>query len=485
MIISTHELQTHEFANYEVMQMFVGRQQELNKLNQMYQSNRFEFAVIYGRRRVGKTTLIKEFCKGKKAIYFIAREANDLMNLENFSNDVFAVTSHESEGNVYFPNWEKAFDYIYKVSCNERLILVIDEYPYLAQSNRSISSILQAHIDMKLKESKLFLILCGSSMSFMEHQVLGYKSPLYGRRTAQFKIRPFTYYESAELLAGFNIEEQAILYGITGGVPDYLARIRLDLSIKENIKNLFLSESGHLFEEPANLLKQELRQPAIYNGIIAAIANGASKLNEIATKVGIENNKCAKYISALIALGIIKKDKPLTEDESRKSIYLLDDQMFRFWYRFIPGNMSSIAVGLSDIVYDKTVNPQLSNYMGLTFEQICTQYLIRENSKLSLPFVFGSIGRWWGNNPYKKRQEEIDIMAINGKDAIFGECRWRNEPVGINVFHELVEKSMLFKQYKNKYYYLFSKTGFTKELKDTCLKMNNLELVDLRKLYDK
>ena len=369
--------------------MFVGREQELKKLNEMYESGQFELAVIYGRRRVGKTTLIKEFCKGKKAIYFVACEANDLINLENFSTDVFAVTSKESEGSVYFPNWEKAFDYIYKISCNERIILVIDEYPYLAQSNRSISSIIQAHIDIKLKDSKLFLILCGSSMSFMEYQVLGYKSPLYGRRTAQFKIKPFTYYESAKMLKGFSPEEQAILYGITGGIPEYLARIRLDLSIKENVKNLFLSEFGHLFEEPQNLLKQELREPATYNGIIAAIASGASKLNEIATKNGIESNKCAKYISALITLGIIKKDKPLTEEDSRKSIYLLDDQMFRFWYRFIPGNMSSIVTGLSDIVYEKSITPQLPNYMGLAFEQICTQYLLRENAKLSLPFVFG------------------------------------------------------------------------------------------------
>jgi hypothetical protein len=464
--------------------MFVGRQQELKKLNAMYESGQFEFAVIYGRRRVGKTTLIKEFCKGKKAIYFVAREANDLINIENFSTDVFAVTSKESEGNVYFSNWEKAFDYVYKISCDERIILVIDEYPYLAQSNRAISSIIQAHIDMKLKDSKLFLILCGSSMSFMEYQVLGYKSPLYGRRTAQFKIKPFTYYESAKLLKGFSAEEQAVLYGITGGVPDYLARIRLNLSVKENIENLFLSESGHLFEEPLNLLKQELREPATYNGIIAAIANGALKLNEIATKNGLESNKCAKYISALMALGIIKKDKPLTENESRKSIYLLDDQMFRFWYRFIPGNMSSIATGLSDIVYEKAIVPQLPNYMGLIFEQICTQYFIRENAKLSLPFVFGRIGRWWGNNPEKKRQEEIDILAVDDENAIFGECKWKNEPTGIGVLNELVEKSGLFKQYKSKYYMIFSKSGFTKELEEVAAKMGNVGLVDLKKLYE-
>ncbi len=463
--------------------MFVGRHQELKKLNSMYESGQFEFAVIYGRRRVGKTTLIKEFCKGKKAIYFIAREANDVINIENFSSDVFGVTAKESQGNVYFSNWEKAFEYIYNISQDERVILVIDEYPYLAQSNRAISSILQAHIDMKLKDSKLFLILCGSSMSFMEYQVLGYKSPLYGRRTAQFKIKPFTYYESALLLEGFTIEEQAILYGITGGIPEYLSRVSLNMSLKENIENLFLSESGHLFEEPVNLLKQELREPATYNGIIAAIANGASKLNEIATKTGLESNKCAKYISGLMALGIIKKDKPLTEDEGRKSIYLLDDQMFRFWYRFIPNNMSSIATGLSDIVYDKAIAPQLSNYMEQIFEQMSAQYLMQENAKLSLPFVFGRIGRWWGNNPSKKRQEEIDILAVDEENAIFGECKWKNELVGIGVLNDLMEKSELLKQYKNKHYMLFSKSGFTNELVEAAEKMGNVELVDLKKMY--
>lgn len=463
--------------------MFIGRQQELKKLNKMYESGQFEFAVIYGRRRVGKTTLIKEFCKGKKAIYFIAREANDLINIENFSTDVFTVTSKESEGNVFFSNWEKAFEYIYRISCDERIVLVIDEYPYLAQSNRSISSIIQAHIDMRLKDSKLFLILCGSSMSFMEYQVLGYKSPLYGRRTAQFKIKPFTCFESAEFMNEFNYEDEAVLYGITGGIPEYLSRINQNLSVKENIKELFLNESGHLFEEPTNLLKQELREPATYNGIIEAIAKGASKLNEIATKNGIESNKCAKYISALMALGIVKKEKPLTEDESRKSIYLLEDQMFRFWYKFIPTNMSSIATGLSDIVYEKAIAPQLSDYMGQIFEQMCTQYLMKENAKPALPFVFGRIGRWWGNNPVQKRQEEIDILAVDEKNAIFGECKWKNEPIGIGVLNELIKKSENFKQYKNKYYMLFSKAGFTKELKDAVVSMENVGLIDLNKLF--
>ena len=184
-----------------------------------------------------------------------------------------------------------------------------------------------------------------------------------------------------------------------------------------------------------------------------------------------------------MALGIIKKDKPLTEDEGRKSIYLLDDQMFRFWYRFIPNNMSSIATGLSDIVYDKAIAPQLSNYMGQIFEQMCVQYLMRENAKLSLPFVFGRIGRWWGNNPVKKRQEEIDVLAVDDENAIFGECKWKNELVGIGVLNDLMEKGELLKQFKNKHYMLFSKSGFTNELVEAAGKMGNVGLVDLKGMY--
>jgi AAA+ ATPase superfamily predicted ATPase len=302
--------------------MFVGRNEELKKLNEMYLRDGYECAVIYGRRRVGKTTLIKEFIKDKKAVYFLAREANGAVNLTGFSNDVYAVTAKELKGNSFFGDWEKAFDYIYNVSKDERIVLVIDEYPYLAGGFRPISSILQAHIDNRFKNSKVFLILCGSSMSFMENQVLGYKSPLYGRRTAQFKISAFNFFESRCFLDSFDKEETAILYGVTGGLPEYLNKINPNKTGQENIIDLFLTPSGHFYEEPANLLKQELREPTVYNGIIEAIAGGASRLNEIATKCGIESNKCAKYLKSLISLGIVRKEIPVTEKASKKSIYI-------------------------------------------------------------------------------------------------------------------------------------------------------------------
>lgn len=458
--------------------MFIGREEELKTLNEMYDSDNYECAVIYGRRRVGKTTLIQEFIKDKKAIYFVAREANEVINLEGFSNDVYGVTAKELSRKSFFASWEDAFDYIAQISKNERLVLVIDEYPYLASSYRPISSILQAHIDSQFKDGKLFLILCGSSMSFMEEQVLSYKSPLYGRRTAQFKITPFNFFDSLPFFKTFSNEEKAVLYGITGGIPEYLIKINPSQSVSENIVNLYLKPSGFLFEEPTNLLKQELREPATYNGIIEAIAQGASRLNEIATKCGIESNKCAKYLSSLISLGIVKKEFPVTESKatSKKSIYRLDDMMFRFWYRFVFPNLSTIEAGLGTVVYDFDVEENLSAYMGLVFEDICTQYIFKEIRRNNLPFFPEKVGRWWGNNPKQRRQEEIDILAYRKNSALFCECKWKNSPVDRDVLDDLSEKINLF-GYENTWCWLFSKAGFTKKLADSVRTLDKVRLV--------
>ena len=456
--------------------MFYGRETELQKLSEMYLSNKFECVIIYGRRRVGKTTLIKEFMKNKKGIYFVARESNSQINLNRFSDDIYSVTAKELAGNAAFSDWEKAFDYIGEISKNERIILAIDEYPYLAQNYRPISSIIQAHIDNNLKGGKLFLILCGSSMSFMEYQVLGYKSPLYGRRTAQFKITHFSYFDSLPFLDNFTKQEKAVLYGITGGIPEYLSKINNDKPLKENIIDLFFTASGHLYEEPANLIKQELREPSTYNGIIEAVANGASRLNEIATKCGMESNKCAKYLTSLQSLGIIKKELPVTETTSKKSIYVLDDYMFRFWYRFVFPNMSAVISELGTKIYDYEVEPQLNAYMGLIFEEICKQYLLLQMKNNRLPFPIGKIGRWWGNNPKLKRQEEIDILLFNKNSAIFCECKWTNALVDIDVLNDLKEQSSLF-DYTDVQLYIFAKTGFTEKLIKEAENSDDIKLI--------
>lgn len=269
-----------------------------------------------------------------------------------------------------FHSYEELFSYIDTI-IQERMIIAIDECQYLAEGSRSISSILQSHIDHHWKESKLFLILCGSSMSFMENQVLGYKSPLYGRRTSQFKIKPFTFFEARENWHKFNKFEQALLYGVTGGIPEYMSRVRDELSADENIIELFFDSSGRMFEEPTNLMKQELRNCAIHNSVISAIATGSSRMNDIAAKVGEDSAACTNQIKTLISLGIVKEEVPgMEQEKSRKTVYSLEDTMFIFWYRFVMPNTSSIARGLGKQVYQAFVVSQLNDFLGLVFERI-------------------------------------------------------------------------------------------------------------------
>ena len=457
--------------------MFYGRKEELGALEDMYQSGNFEFAVIYGRRRVGKTTLIGEFIKGKKSYFFTASESTALVNLTQLS-----VCIGKSNTAPVYRDFESAFKAVFdQASGSERLIFVIDEYPYLADAWRGVSSLLQILIDHNRQSSKLFLILCGSSMSFMENQVLGSKSPLYGRRTAQFKVLPFNFFDSQPFYENFEPVDRALFYGFTGGVPEYLCKIRHDLSVGENIKKLFVQTSGFFFEEPSNLLKQELREPSVYNTLIQAVAGGASKLNEIATKTGMESNKCAKYLASLISLGLVKKETPYGEVKSKKSVYKLQDQMFRFWYRFLFPNMSAIAQGLGESVYEQDIAHEINAYMGLVFEDICVQWFYRQAKNNKLPFYVGNFGRYWGADPKTKTQIEIDVMAARREDALFAECKWQNAPVGVDVYFELRRKSEMF-GYESPHYFIFAKNGFTKNLEEIGLEDEYLRLVKLSEM---
>ena len=303
--------------------MFVGREKELEEMERYYNENAFHFAVFYGRRRVGKTTLINEFTENKRTIYFTAAETTAKENLELLSIQILSVLSPGAPKNP-FKSFNDAFDYCFRAALKKRLVLVIDEYPYLAESDRSVSSLLQAAIDRYRGKSRLFLILCGSSMSFMENQVLGYKSPLYGRRSSQFKIEPFKYYECVRMFPAFSDSDKITLYGICGGIPEYVTRINNRSTVRQNAENLFFNPSGRLFEEPSNLLKQELKTPQTYNGIIAAIASGASKVNEIASKAGIETSQCSNMLATLISLGIVRKN-------TRREIHRLPEKPFTGW----------------------------------------------------------------------------------------------------------------------------------------------------------
>ena len=440
--------------------MFYGRDNEIKKLNEIYNSGNFELAVIYGRRRVGKTTLIREFIKGKNTIFFAASESTSEDNLLSLSRCI----GGKNDAPVY-QDYESALSALFDKGADERLIFVIDEYPYLAESHKAISSLLQIAIDHNRDNTKIMIILCGSSMSFMENQVLGYKSPLYGRRTAQFKILPFNFFESLSFFNGFSTIDKAVLYGVTGGIPEYLNKVNPSKDVRANIIDLFLTPSGHFFEEPTNLIKQELREPSTYNVIVESIASGASRLNEIATKSKLESNKCAKYLSSLISLGLVRKEYPYGETVSKRSIYRLEDNMFRFWYRFVFTNISAITVGMGDAVYDNEVAPQLNAYMGLIFEDICKQWFFEQAKQNALPFFIGSVGRWWGTDARTRRQVEIDLMAVKQDNAIFAECKWKNAAVDIDVLDDLKQKSEMFPHLKP-HFYVFVKGDCAPKLRD-------------------
>ena len=455
--------------------MFIGRAREFKSLNSLYDSGKFEFVVLYGRRRVGKTELINHFIAQRPAIYFMGVESNAKQNLENFSKSIIEYASGIA-AETTFASFQAAIETVFKLSEKERIILAIDEYPYIARASKSLASTLQLLIDKYKKSSKMMLILCGSSMSYMEDHVLSYKAPLYGRRTAQIKLLPFDFEETCCYFKKYSAEDKALAYGIIGGTPQYILQMDDKLSVEDNIKNTYLNPSSSLYEEPTNLLKQEVREPAIYTAIITAIAAGASRMSEISNKVGEDTNVCSTYLKNLLSLGIIQKETPYGEKASKKSIYSIEDNMFRFWYRFVPENTSLIARGAADLVY-KRIEPHLSTYMEKVFEQICKQYLWKLLLTDKSPILFSSLGRWWGSDPVRKCQAEIDIMGEEDKNtALFAECKWTNEKTDSGVLETLIQRSELF-SYNKKHYYLFSKNGFTKGCMERAKEQSNISCV--------
>ena len=455
--------------------MFIGRERELKTLEQLYTSDRFEFAVVYGRRRVGKTALLNHFIGEKKAIYFMGVESNEKQNLENFSNSIMEYAMG-IPANTTFATFQDALEYVFRLAEKERVILAIDEYPYVARSSDSLASTLQRLIDKYKDHCRLMLILCGSSMSYMEDQVLAYKAPLYGRRTAQMKLQPFDFAETCRYLGNMSAEDKALIYGVVGGTPQYLLQMNGQQSMENNIKQAYLNPASFLFEEPTNLLKQEVREPAIYTAIITAIAGGASRMSEISSKVGEDTSICTAYLKNLISLGIVRKEIPYGEASSRKSIYAIEDNMFRFWYRFVLGNSAWIVRGAADLAY-RRIESHLTDYMGKVFEEICMQYLWKLLLTGESPVEFTSLGRWWGTDPQTRSQTEIDIMGEQDKTtALFGECKWTNEKVDVGVLDTLAHRSRLF-AYQNAQLYLFAKSGFTAGCEERARELGNVALV--------
>jgi AAA+ ATPase superfamily predicted ATPase len=462
---------------------------DLEYLNRLCRTDKFQFAVMYGRRRVGKTALLTEFIRDKPAIFISAQEYDSGTALSLFSEKAYRVFRMGSL--PPFSEWADAFAFVAKKAGRKRVIIILDEFPYLVAANKALPSIIQNAVDHVLSKTRIFLIICGSSISFMERGVLSEKSPLYGRLTSQMKIEPFDYAESALFFPHYKNEEKAAAYGFMGGIPHYLKFISDKKSLAENMTEAVLSKPSALYEEPRNLLKEELRQPIAYNSIIEAIATGRTKLNEIATKTNMPRDKCLKYIRSLLELHIVKRETPAGERAGKRSLYRLTDNFFKFWYAFVFENSELVEQGNGAILYRAFVEPALSEYMGANvFETICTDFLRRINGKTvrgkkaaKLPFVFTGIGRWWGSDPKEKIEIEIDILAYHKDEALFCECKWTNKPVGTDILETLESKASRIVRYTKKHYALFAKSGFSPPLKRIAAARNNVLLFDLNDLY--
>ena len=456
--------------------MFIGREKELEFLNDRYNSKKAELIVLYGRRRVGKTETIKQFCKDKKHIFYSCKECTDTEQMQLFSQIILQTGIPASKYINSFESWEQLFKSILEFEGKEKKLLIIDEFPYMVKGNKQIPSILQNLWDNLLKDENVMIILCGSSMSFIEKEILGEKNPLYGRATGIYKMVQMDFYDAIKFFPNFSIEDKIYAYAILGGIPHYLKEFDDSKSIEKNIKQNILTKGCILYNEVEFLLHQELRETALYNTIIQAIAMGNTKLNDIYLKTNIEKTKISVYLTNLIELGIIEREFSVDESvkESanvQRGLYKITDNFFKFWYAYLFPNVSYLELGDVDGVYKSDIKESINHFASETFEKICIQYLQKKNIQNKLEFRFKKIGRWWNNN------QEIDLIAYDNKNLILGECKFKNSKFTFEDFSKLKEK---YSSDKNTIYYLFSKSGFDKKLTD--LKDKNVKLIDLKEI---
>ena len=470
--------------------MFVGRKRELSSLEKLYHQQGFGMTVIYGRRRIGKSTLIREFLKDKRAIFYTATKVGKARNLELFCQQVVSLLDPSLTG-VSFPSLEAILDLITDRLGGDKLVLVIDELPYWAQDDGALLSVLQKYIDTRWSEQDMMIILCGSSLSFMENKVLSEKSPLYGRRNTQIRLEAFDYLEAAEFVPDYSSENKAIIYGITGGVAKYLAMIDPRGSADDNIKAQFFNTDGYLYDEPRNLLAQEFTDVALVNNVIEQIASGSNTVNEISQKIGQNSSTVLYALDKLIQVGLITKKKCITEEKNRKKTqYVLKDQMFRFWYAFIPKATSIIEIGQGDLYFDRVVKPQIHNYMGSVFEEMCRYYTLKEGICGAFGNTLTEVGTWWGTEILLRGSEkvqqsaDIDVVGISelDKTAVLGECKFKKEKIDKNVYDTLLRRSAVISgKYRIIRFLFFSLSGYTSWFDS--IQNNDIALLTLDDLY--
>lgn len=460
------------------MERFIDREEEMETLQNEYERNGSALVILYGRRRVGKTTLISQFMKDKNALFFLASEESETQNRNAFRERVAEFLDSDLLRSADVKNWDVLFQSIMDASFDRKPVIVIDEFQYLGKANPAFPSIFQRIWEETLKGKEVMVILCGSLISMMESQTLAYGSPLYGRRTAQIRLKqiPFAYYQ--DFFPGKSRKELIEMYAVTGGVPKYIELFSESKDIYTAIQKCVLNRSGYLYDEPHFLLQQEVSEVGSYFSIIKAIAAGNTKLSAIASLLETKATSLTKYLKTLIDLDILEREVPVTEDnpeKSKKGLYKIKDNYLRFWFAFVYPNMSFIESGHSRIVMNKIRKGFVRNHISFIYEDVCKERMWELNAEGAWPFYFSKLGRYWDS------KTEIDIAALDpeGKNLILGECKYWQDPVGLSVLRELEEKEKSVPwehSSRRTWYVLFSASGFTEDLQKEAASRTDLQL---------
>jgi len=449
---------------------FIDREIDLRWLEQRWSARDPQLLIVYGKRRVGKTELLKRFIRDKPAVYVLADRRPDPDQLKEVAARLGTHFDDPFIGRKGFAGWLEAFEYLNarlprgKTRKPHELVLAIDEYPYLVENNPATSSLFQKGWDETLSRLPLCLILCGSSMAMMESETLVQRAPLYGRRSGDLLVLPLDFSGVRQFLPKrWSFEKRVEVYALLGGMPGYLRQFDLGAGLKENVQQQILAPGAFLFREVDFLLKEELREPRNYLAILRAVSQGKRKFGEIINDTGLAKNVLHKYLHVLETLQLIVREVPITEkspQRSKRSLYSIQDPFIAFWFECVYPFVSDLALGETGPALRRS-QEILPHLLGRAYERIARETIRRSDA---LPFQLQRVGRWWDH------QDEIDLVGINEAEnaILFGEVKWSPKPLGTNILQALKAKAARVqwgRQGRQEAFALFSRKGFTPELR--------------------